>query len=385
MRVGAASYAAAPLAVAAVAGLVAGQGCDAGTFRKDPATQPTEALRVVGANVGTNRPMPVDGAVQLAFNRYLYPSTAIRQSIRIVAANGGPTAPPKVEYDPVARTITVLNPNERGDAGATPWLVEGQTYRVVVSVPQEGEDGLRALDGATLAEPVEITFLVKGPGAVADPKPTFCNDIAPIFNAKCDGATCHGAGGVEAAGLLLTTAAGFRGTAIGTGDGRVAQGANTGATDQANPTPRVFGVNMPLVKPSDPGNSWLLYKVLLAPPPVAPPATPFTPLVCAKGGAVAPEYRPLAEGITPAPDAREQQVLRDAVLGREMPFPNGSRDYENLPLTFAEREVLRLWIRDGALVPDDCGSCSGSASPAGDAGADAAPAPDAAPRDAGGD
>ena len=139
------------------------------------------------------------------------------------------------------------------------------------------------------------------------------------------------------------------------------------------------------MKPEDPGNSWLLYKVLLAPPPVAPPSVPFTPLVCAKGGAVAPEYRPRAEGITPAPDAREQQVLRDAVLGREMPFPNGGRDYANLPLTFAEREVLRLWIRDGARVPDDCGSCSGSASPVGDAGADAAPSPDAGPGDAGTD
>ena len=372
------------MTLAAVAGLTVGQGCDAGTFRKDPATQPTEPLRVVGSNVGTNRPLPVDGAVQIAFNRYLLPSTGIRQSIRIVTATGASTGSPRVQYDPVARTLNVLSPNEAGDGGA-PWLVEGQTYRVQLSVAQEGEDGLRALDGATLAEPVEITFLVTGRGAVPDPKPSFCNDIAPIFLGKCDGDTCHGAGGKQAAGLMLTTAAGFRGTARGNDDGRVAQGANTGATDTPTPTPRVFGVNMPLVKPGDPGNSWLLYKVLLAPPPVAPPSAPFAPFVCAKGGPVAPEYLPATGGVTPAPSEREQQVLRDAILGREMPFPTGFRDYRSLPLTFAEREMLRLWIRDGAQVPDDCGSC-GVPKPPVDAGTDAAPSEDAAtPPDAGAD
>lgn len=355
-----------------------GGGCDAGPFQSDAGTPPTEPLRVVGANVGTNRTMPVDGAVQLAFNRYLLPSTAIRQSVRIVTADNQGTAPPRVEYDPVARTLTVLNPNEAsdadaGDAGttaATPWLVEGQTYRVRLNVPAEGEDGLRALDGATLAEPVELTFLVGPRGAPPEPKVTFCGDLAPIFNAKCDGSTCHGAGGEAAAGLLLTTAAGFRRTARGPGDGRVAQGANTGPTDQPPGIPRAFGRNMPLVKPGDPGSSWLLYKVLLAPPPNAPPSAPYAPLLCASGGAPTTDYAPLVDGLAPAPETREQQVLRDAVLGSAMPFPTGNRDYPSLPLTFAEREKLRLWIRDGAQVPDDCGVCAAKPGPAQDAGAE---------------
>ncbi len=345
-----------------VAGAALSAACDAGPFRADPATQPGAKIRLLGANVGPDRAMPVDGVVQLAFDRYLLPSKQVRQSIQIVTVGGEPTDPPIVQYDPVARTVTLSSPNPVGQ----PWLVEGQTYRVLAGIPEtEDGNGFRALDGATLEAPISITFLV-GPkqNPKLDPPVDFCVDVLPIFSAKCSGSACHSSGDVSrpsvaAASLVLDSSIGVQATAIG----RVSQAANTGSRFNPTAPGKVFGVNMPLVDPTDPGNSWLLYKILLAPPPASVPA--HGTYKCAKAPASATPaapYTPLSP-YSEVPSPNEQAVLQDNVLGREMPFPVAQPTaYESLPLTFAEREMVRVWISKGAPTPD-CGGCAPVSAP----------------------
>ncbi len=365
-----------------VAGAALSAACDAGSFRADPATQPTAKIRLLGANVGPNQTLPANGAVQLAFDRYLLPSTQIRQSIQLVTVAGEPVEPPVVQYDPVARTVTLSS------MAGTKWLAEGQTYRVVAGIPENKDaNGFRALDGATLETPISITFLVGPPRTVElDPPVDFCVDVLPIFSAKCSGSACHSSGDVSrpsvaAASLVLDSSIGVQGTAIN----RVSQAANTGARFNESAAGKVFGVNMPLIAPNNPGNSWLLYKILLAPPPASVPA--HSPYTCAKAppsATPAAPYTPLAP-YSEVPSPNEQAVLQDNVLGREMPFPVAQPTaYESLPLTFAERQIVRAWISRGAPTPD-CGGCAPVAAPARDAGSTDSGSGDSGSADAGSD
>jgi len=341
--------------------------CDAGIFRVDPATLPTEPLVVLGANVGTNKPLPANGAIHLAFNRYLLPSTITRQAVTIAPVGGLPLEPPIVTYDPVARTVTIQNPVEDSPK---PWLVEGQSYQVTVKVPSEADrNGLLALDGATLAEPTSFQFLVGPPGeAFKEPPVGLCEHVLPILAAKCAGNFCHSGGGATAASsLVVDTSVGLRNTALR----RAAQGSTTGGTTEPLRPGRVFGINMPLVDPGSPGNSWLLYKILLAPLP-----KPGTPLSYTCTPPVPPVVYTPNGPYSEAPTDLETSVLQDYVPGREMPYPLAGP----LPLTFNERELVRMWIAQGAKAPD-CQGCRSITPEERDGGA--AP-PDAGGSDAGG-
>lgn len=367
--------------MAVLAGAALGAACDAGTFRVDPATQPAAPLRLLGANVGTNVKLPANGAIQLAFDRYLLPGTETRQSAVLTAVGGGSVTPAIVTYDPVTRVVTLASPNGEGA-----WLTKDQSYKLTLPVPTEENPGfgLRAIDGAPLAEPVTIQFVVGDPSpkSSAPPQVSFCDDVAPLLEKKCGGNTCHGGSASAAAGLVLTTGVGLGATAF-----RVAQGANTGGAAQAgsgaspNDPLRPFGIDMPIISPKNPGQSWLLYKVLLAPLPTVE-VTP-KPFVC--GATTRPPLAgfTLPANATPAPSDAELAVLRDHVLGVEMPFPAPGfvpPNDANRPLTFDERETLSLWIAQGASV-FSCGACSPKSE--GDGGVDAAS--DAQPVDAGQD
>lgn len=301
--------------------------------------------------------MPADGVVQIAFDRYLLPSTISRQSIVLVdSANKGlsPDLAPLVVYDPVARTVTLAPPK-------TPWLSEGQLYKVILGIPESDGDGVRALDGATLSsdQKRDFAFLV-GPKTSAnfERRGSFCDDVLPIFSAKCSGSTCHG-GTAPAAGLLLDSSAGVGATALR----RVAQGASRGPSSRlSTASARRFGVDMPIIDAGNPGNSWLLYKVELAPPPVDLVATPT--YACQHRADQAPlpfTFLPLAPNAQRYASSNERAILSDFILGREMPFPTlESPRYETLALTFEDREKIRLWIsdlRDGQALPE-CGACA---------------------------
>jgi len=310
--------------------------------------------------------MPADGVIQVAVDRYLLPASITRQSIVVTDANGQPfTADdaPIITYDPVALTVTANPP--RPD-----WLKEGLSYKVRFTIPPNddvNDQGFRAIDRATLDpnQQLEYAFFVgpKTGNANGEPKLNFCSDVLPIFAAKCsETVACHGSQSQSpehAAGLALDSSRGVANTAIN----RVANGANTSGRGGDPDAPgRVFGVNMAVIKPFEPDNSWLMYKVELARPTTIDAGTLPT-IVCAppQGQPAFPprqgRYVPLAAAYTTADDI-DRTVLSDYVLGREMPYPNKPQETTafETPLTFAEREAIRIWIAQGAVVTD-CGGC----------------------------
>jgi hypothetical protein len=342
---------------------VAAAACDAGSRREQAYVGPS--ITVTAVNVGPDRPLPANGAIQIAFDRYLLPVTDVRQSFPIVDGQNRPLPPellPNVSYDPVARTVTIIGPRGSGE----PWLTEGQLYKLLLLVPEDDSDasGARAIDRATLdpAQRRVYEFFV-GPPTVREPlepKVHFCTDVLPIFVAKCAGGTCHGPDpSTAASGLVLTSSAGVAHTAID----RIAQGANTGGrTARGGEAPgRIFGVDLPLIAPGNPGRSWLLYKIELARLPRLD-VGPNPGYVCTgeAGGEPLPPpalpYRPLVP-LSLEADEIERDILNDHVLGREMPFPASQVEiYEQQSLTFDERERVRLWIAQGAQTPE-CGGC----------------------------
>lgn len=336
--------------------------------------------------------MPSDGVIQIAFDRYLLPSTVNRQSIGIVDSAGAPLPPdlaPVVLYDPITRVVTLAPPKK-------PWLTEKQPYKVVFGIPEGDAElgGIRAIDRATLLreQPLQYAFTVGIAARKAfEPTSLFCRDVLPIFAAKCSIPTCHGTGDRAAAGLILDTSAGVGATALN----RIAQGSNTGGRSGLAPSPgKIFGVDMPIVDPGNPGQSWLLYKIDLARLPVV--TGPSDRFACTNGLLEVQEkfvFEPLIPQAQRTADEIERSILSDFILGREMPFPvPRAGGYGDTPLTFEEREKVRIWIQSmakGGSVPEcgGCGSISSGGTDGGldgslpDAGTDAADAADAADAD----
>lgn len=364
----------------ALVGAAALAACDEGKQRNQKVRGPL--VSVVESNVGPDRPLPANGVVKVRVDRYLLPASISRQAFALSEAGGAPiTENYLVSYDPVALTVT-LSPEAAGQAGPDrKWLKLGQPYVLRFPVADDNPQnfGLRAIDGATI-DPKglrEIAFTVSKDSApdaeVRPPTIDYCRDVQPVLYQKCGaGSPCHASADTSAAGLFLTTPDGVRYTALRKG---AAHGANTGARAAAVNPGRVFGVDMPLVDPGQSANSWLLYKVLLAPLP----AEPGTSTALCPNPSGAPPKPPLATtGIGfVQPDGVEQAALADYVPGREMPYP-GNEGYVGQGLTYEERQRLRLWIDQGAKV-DGCFQCSYPSTPS-DGGADGA-----GPSDAGAD
>jgi len=300
--------------------------------------------------------------LQFSFDRYLLPSSATRQGFAI-ADNTNHVLPPEgfqTIYDPVARTISIAGPPGGPDA----WLTPGLDYKLVFFVPPNNDSdmtGFRAIDRAPLDAAQNLTFVFKAGaarGVAGDPKMDFCADVLPIFVRKCDGPLCHGSGDRTAASLVLTSRNGVDITAIR----RVAQGSNTGGAAFTPKPSREFGVDMAIIEPGNPGASWLMYKIEMAPHPVIDASTPLVERVLCTPppGALtippaAAAYAPLAPIIPQATDS-ERARLEDYILGRYMPYPAASVDLVTQPLTFQERERVRLWIAAGAETRE-CGGC----------------------------
>lgn len=347
-------------------------------------------------NVGPGRNLPVDGTIQIAFDRYLLPASITRQSVAVLDASGAAVDPVLTTYDPVSRTVSV-------SGSTSTWLTPGLSYKLKFTIPPDedvDDRGLRAIDRATLdlnqpliaPQPVgpaglEIAFFAeeaKGQKAVKDV--SFCGDVMPIFSMKCVSGVCH-AGSTEvdqAAGLVLDSFTGIQKTAIG----RIANGASSGGRSiAAGPRAprRVFGVDMPIIQPGEPDNSWLLYKIELAREPVIDTGLNDAFICNSKAGAdtvALPTSDPFRFDVKiDAPSDFERSVLSDYVLGREMPFPQagGPTSSRDQGLTFDERQRIRLWIAQGAKL-EECGGCTSVAfvpdagapdvGPPADAGAD---------------
>lgn len=375
---------------------LAASACDAGKQRDQRTRGPL--ISILSTNVGTGRPMPADGVVQIAFDRYLLPRSITRQAVTLLDGNDQVLPAglaPKVTYDPIARTVTLSSPNPPGQ----PWLTEGQFYKVRVEIAAGEDDdrGLRAIDRAPVDPNQERVFgFLVGPRSGlpnaengGEPTLDYCNDVAPIFFNKCSGGNCHGASaGVPSAraSLVLDRQEALRETAIG----RLAHATSrTGSTLPSAPS-RLFGVDMPLIDPGNPGNSFLLYKIELARPPgfdaggMPPTACPLAATGATSDAGATDAGAPQGDagadsgprGVTPSPpyaplaiaplyaDDLERAILSDYVPGREMPYPVPQvTEYRDQALTLEERQRIRIWIAQGARLPTS-GQCACESLPA---------------------
>jgi hypothetical protein len=329
-------------------------------------------IEIVAVNVGPDQPIVVGAPIEISFDRLLLPTSVTRQAF-VVQDLFGNYLEPTPSYDPVARVVRLCVV-----------LEADQSYTLTITSPGDAADplGLRAIDGAELdpSATASYTFpVVAGPayagtdacpqgGAAGEdagadagvpivPSPVdFCSDVLPIFSSKCGTAACH-SGSLPAEGLQMTSAQGILATAVG----RVSQESNTGST-AAVTQPQAggqFGVDMAIIGSADPGESWLLYKLLMAVPPPCS-STPASPDACNDAGATDFDGGSSHDvSWAPLSDA-ERATLAGIIPGREMPFPaNPSAaldDPTNIAanLTQYELELVSLWIQQGAVVP----SCS---------------------------
>jgi hypothetical protein len=282
--------------------------------------------------------MPTNGTIALRFDRFLNPATVNRQAIRVYTGDpdilGGPLF--GVSYDPVERVVE-LRVASGGYAPQTLYHYE----LLVPSAP--GDGGIRAFDGAPLAEagiPLRGTFFTADSGVEMPPVATApsCADIVEhVFSAElgaCATARCHRSSGNfgngtdlggAPYGLWLDSRANLRVTAVD----RVARETELGDVSGGLPDQNAerFGVRMPLIAPKNPGNSYLLYKLLYKPENFAPcPASGRGPFCTDDDPRVSthPDL-PLAKHQSVVPAAEEVQRLREwFVKGEGMPLdPDG--------------------------------------------------------------
>jgi hypothetical protein len=298
------------------------------------------AVADAGANGAT---LPADGTIQIAFDRLLAPDSVTRQSFE-VSDGSGVYLEPVVTYDPVTRIVSLQSPNPPG----TSWMTIGVTYYVQIGVAKAsdttGLTGPKAIDGATLTQAVTEVFQAVAPAAggtaSADRAIDFCDDILPIFQANCTTGACHGspsAGSEPREGLILDTPTGILNTAIN----RASQESNTGALAGLPTAAEQFSVDMPIIASGSPGDSWLVYKLLLAP---NPPATTSSPATCGDAGAPASVFQaPSSDPMAPSVplSASEQAILSEMILGEQMPYPYPGL---NTALGIDAQERIRAWI-----------------------------------------
>jgi len=213
--------------------------------------------------------------LELSFDRFLLPDTAIRQSITFYTGEPANPVPPPSNmrpelspvYDLLGRTVRYALP-----PGLT--LEPHALYTVELPIYTEQQPlGFRAFDGAGLdpLAPVRLSFFT-GAGPSTPPGPVevpSCEDFLSTV-AGCGGGACHGREGKgPAMGLELESAEALRATAIGRPAHQTEIGDTTGVAAQ---DPARFGANMPIIDPGRPDNSYLMYKLLIGPEPYAPVA-----------------------------------------------------------------------------------------------------------------
>lgn len=276
-----------------------------------------------------------DGVIEIKFNRLLLPSSVTRQSVTLTNAAGQIQTNPAITYDPVLQVVRIASPS-----GPGAWLTPNQPYKVTIGLPlPDGSNlfALRAIDGAQFDPNSKREFaFIASPPTFISPRPTldFCADVYATFQKYCTSG-CHGADVKPYESLLLDTAEGI----LRTARGHLSQQANTGASSR-NPDPaaKVFGIDMPIIDPGNPGNSYLIYKMLLLSEskPVASSCFGYKP------------NNPILDGGSFLP-AEERTRLSNLMTGQMMPplspFP-----------TVDEIERISEWIAQGAQV-EPCLAC----------------------------
>lgn len=277
---------------------------------------------------------------RLTFDRFLLPTATFRQSVCLQPVLGSITAASdcvrgvtlEPAYDPVLRRITYRQPST--SAGLAP----GTRYTISVFPPPDDgtTNGILAFDGAPLDRAVSFAFTTRDSepaGTSVEPPPSvdFCATLDQnVFKASCAAGGCHtGSGAVDhgvvlgpAEGLDFSSSAALRATAVS----RVAHQTQTGEhADQGESNPSRFGRAMPIIDPTRPGNSYLLYKLLASEANGAP------------GSDAAAER------------ARVDEIARlraAVVVGMPMPPANGA----SKPVDQQQLEQISDWILTGAAT-----------------------------------
>ena len=203
--------------------------------------------------------MQIGSPITLRFDRYLRASTAVRQSISVYAGDPSKSIGLlRPEYDMVERVVVYR---------LTSFLEPGTLYTVeVLSANSPAAYGFQAFDGAPLeggAVPLKFYFFTQRnrdwlPQLPLEPVPS-CERILEIFaRAGCADGGCHG-GAIPSAGLLLDGPQSFNETALNQVARQTEIGAVVGVPLQ---DPVRFGLQMPIVDPGQPANSYLVYKLL---------------------------------------------------------------------------------------------------------------------------
>ena len=281
-----------------------------------------------GEECGSNAPddcgVPLDGPIELRFDRYLLPKTVNRDAIRLYSAFPETTSAfLTTHYDVLERVVT-FRPAFGGQ------LIPGVVYQLKIKLPKEDPSGagFRAFDGAALEPgPVSLSFSFRtsrkaGPTPQAITPPTCDGAVHELTAAGC--VRCHAGKRDSPFGLSLGSKSALRDTAIG----QVAHEASTWAIpgSAVADAPR-FGTGMAIIDPGSPATSYLIYKLLENPHNFAERAA----------ASCTTAYRvPMPRGVCPvAPLAERNRLAAWFVEGDPMPpdatgLPNGLQDLRDL-------------------------------------------------------
>jgi hypothetical protein len=329
----------------------------------------------------------VHTAIELRFDRYVLPSTAVRQSIQVFSGDEGNAMTFEPFYDVVERVVVY---RLREGVQYQP----GTLYTVRLRRPNKpGDFGFRAFDGAPLAEdsvPLTYNFVTSRTvdSAPVDAQQTpNCGDIVNMFR-TCS-LSCHVTNSAPACGqapsapadvdppmqLWLHSPDALSATAIGHVAKQTEVGPRTGVVLQ---NPLRFGVQMPRIDPGQPGNSYLLYKLLRKPEnfsecavnqpvPLLPNARRGELFLGARCGTLTESERlclsdpcgscysvelPPGECIV-APVAERERLHEWFSKGEPMPLDalDATCQFVQRNLTKLDLRVLQRWIADGAQCP----------------------------------
>lgn len=333
-------------------------------------------------------------SVKLFFDRWLLPHKVARQSLCIhpttmqVGSIGDCPGQPFTEpaYDPVDRSVTYRLPI--GDR-----LAADTQYRISLFVAESlDESGFFAFDGAPLDRAYSFDFRTQSSDATAQ------DELRPLLDrpkdenpyciarrcfadcmgdATCEAAcrpsciepsclqngdylagnpatlfqscaflTCHGPDLLNPAtatepipmGLDLSRPSSIAQTAIGLTAHQTQSGQNATAADQ---TPLRFGRAMPLIDPGNPGNSYILYKILVNPLNQLRPGGALDP-------GVAADIDRLRDGVVVGLPMPAQSTI-----GGPVGMEGAPEDDPEGRAAFERARIISAWIAYGAVTSCD--------------------------------
>jgi hypothetical protein len=287
---------------------------------------------------------PWDAPFVFRFNRHLDPSTAVRQSLDVYAGTPDHGVFLEASYDVIERAVSYSH------SGGL--LFPGVVYTVeVFRAKQDGESGFRAYDGTPLAaraSPLEYSFRARAQGELTSPAqgsiPADCRTAFGILTSSCGVGDCHASCSASTCrrqprmGLRLDSLEGLSETAIDQLARETTRGQSVTSPLQG---PARFGVQMPIVDPARPDNSYLMYKLLIGRDNYR------------ADGAMACTSRffgdlPREDCLAPSEDERER--LRNWLVDGDPMPPAGYTLRGDSPIDAVR--ALQAWIQSGADTSD---------------------------------